>query len=70
MLDNLRYDESGSPIYDGHLYFDPAATTEYIKRVENAARQRAKELVDTDTYTSRNALQWDLASQAKRGASN
>jgi hypothetical protein len=70
VLDNLRYDQSGSPIYDEHLYFDPSSTTDYIKRIEKAARQRAKELVDTDTYTSRNALQWDLAGQAIKGASN
>ena len=52
------------------MYFDAAASMAFINTVETKAQTRAKELLDTDTYTSLNPYQWDLAQQAQKGASN
>jgi hypothetical protein len=63
------YENSGAtPQYP--MYFDAAASVDYIKQIEKGALIRAKELIDTDTYTSLNDMQWELAQEATKGASN
>ena len=52
------------------MYFDASASVDYIKQIEKGALIRAKELIDTDTYTSLNDYQWDLAQNAIKGQSN
>lgn len=52
------------------MYFNAEASTDYIKQIEKGALIRAKELIDTDTYTSLNDYQWELAADAIPGASN
>ena len=50
------------------MYFNAEASMDYISQIEKGALIRAKELIDTDTYTSLNEYQWELAQAAVKGA--
>ena len=52
------------------MYFNAEASMDYIAQIEKGALIRAKELIDTDTYTSLNEYQWELSQAAVKGASN